>query len=90
LKRVEDYVHLYSPDSIPNTGISSLSIIPDRIESATNTLGQVNKIEQEEYLTLVFVKLYRSHLQCCHQSYAIRDLYTKEKLLDLFGVLFQF
>lgn len=84
VKFVKEFSLSYFPDSIPNNGISSLANIPDSTKLAFETVEQINKSEQEKYLTLIFLKLYRSHLQCCNQAYVIRDRYTKEKLVNVF------
>ncbi|MBP6391818.1 MAG: hypothetical protein KA175_14380 [Flavobacteriales bacterium] len=39
---------------------------------AFERLGTIDKAAQEKLLTLLFLKVYRAHLECCHQSYDLR------------------
>lgn len=49
-----------------------LPTINKRIYNNFRQLKNIDSIEYEKYLTLVFIKLYLSHLECCHQSYELR------------------
>ena len=50
-------------------------MLPTINKSIYNSFRQLKKtdsIEYEKHLTLVFIKLYHSHVECCHQSYELR------------------
>jgi hypothetical protein len=49
-----------------------LPTINKNIYNSFRQLKKNDSIEYEKYLTLVFIKLYRSHVECCHQSYELR------------------
>ena len=77
LEIVKEYAESYSPTSKPNRGIAWLKNVPENVVTAFLNLKTNNKKEHEKYLTLIFIKLYSAHLQCCHQSYEIRSSLPK-------------
>jgi hypothetical protein len=76
LKIAKEFAESYRPDSIPNNGIDELTNIPDSVVYAFRNLN--NKEAKEKYLTLVFLKLYRAHMQCCHQLYDLRTKFSNK------------
>ena len=62
----------YSPTRKPNSGVAMLPEPSDSALRAIEILKTSHPKELEKYLTLIFVKLYSAHLECCHQSYEIR------------------
>ncbi len=62
----------YSPTRKPNSGVAKLPEASDSVLSAIEIIKTSQPKEFEKYLTLIFVKLYSAHLECCHQSYEIR------------------
>jgi len=75
---LKQYAENYKPISDSNHLIANLPVVPENITSSFPTLRQTNKKELEQYLTLIFLKLYRSHLECCHQGYEIRISKTQK------------
>jgi len=69
---LKQFAESYNPVTDSNLKIAKLPDIPDKIRSSFPILRQKNKKELEQYLTLIFIKLYRSHMECCHQDYEIR------------------
>ncbi len=64
----------YAESYVPSIeGPTHLVDVPDSVVKAFQELGRSNEAAAEEYLTLVFLKIYHSHLICCHQSYEIRN-----------------
>lgn len=76
LKIAKEFAESYLPDSIPNKGVEELRDIPDSVVYAFRNLD--NKEAKEKYLVLIFLKLYRSHMQCCHQSYDLRTKFSNK------------
>jgi hypothetical protein len=72
LKLVTEFAEVFSPNLVPNTGVASVPSVPDSVLVAFKALGNIDKTAEEKYLTLIFLKLYRAHMQCCHQSYELR------------------
>lgn len=72
LKIVRNFAERYTPSVESNNGVPVFGYIKNEVINAFNELRGTNKVELEKYLTLIFIKLYRAHLQCCHQSYELR------------------
>ncbi|MDZ7848172.1 MAG: hypothetical protein U5L96_16260 [Owenweeksia sp.] len=72
LEVFKDFAVNYTPTRKPNSGVAILPAIPDSVLQAMNTLKLSHPEEFEKYLTLIFIKLYSAHLECCHQSYEVR------------------
>lgn len=66
----------YVPDTSTEKGFDRMSTFPDSIISAFKSL-RTDRKNQEKYLTLLYLKIYRGHLQCCHQSYELRKNTSK-------------
>ncbi len=63
----------YYPVNIPNGSPSELPQVNSDIKNDIENLIITNKKECEQYLTLILLKLYAAHLECCHQSYDLRE-----------------
>jgi len=72
LEIFKDFAINYTPTRKPNSGVAILPKTPDSVIQAINILKFSNPKEFEKFLTLIFIKLYSAHLECCHQSYEIR------------------
>lgn len=72
LEIFKDFSLAYTPTRKPNSGVAILPEPSDSILNAIKNLKISQPKEFEKYLTLIFVKLYSAHLECCHQSYEIR------------------
>jgi hypothetical protein len=72
LKLAKEFAETYSPDPFGKTGVTEVPSVPDSVLVAFKALGNIDKAAEEKYLTLIFLKLYRAHMQCCHQSYELR------------------
>ncbi len=70
---VKEFAESFKPNKESNKGVERLNNIPLNVIQSFNELRTSHKSDYEKYLTLIFVKLYSSHLQCCHQSYEIRN-----------------
>jgi len=64
----------FSPTRKPNSGVATLPETSDTVLQALEVMKKSEPKEFEKYLTLIFIKLYSAHLECCHQSYEIRKL----------------
>ncbi|MBP6304126.1 MAG: hypothetical protein KBB37_13485 [Bacteroidia bacterium] len=62
----------YNPSRTPNSGVATLPDTPDSVYQALRFVKRTQPKVFEKYLTLIFVKLYSAHLECCHQSYEVR------------------
>lgn len=93
LKIARNYAERYNPSEKSNNGPPNLENIKNEVINAFKDLTGTEKVEHERYLTLIFIKLYRAHLQCCHQSYDLRisgESYidqTQDPLLYEFNLL---
>ncbi|MFA7380517.1 MAG: hypothetical protein WC150_08660 [Bacteroidia bacterium] len=67
-----DFATNYNPSGTPNSGVATLPETPDSIYQALRFVKRTQPKVFEKYLTLIFVKLYSAHLECCHQSYEVR------------------
>lgn len=74
LQYVKEYAESFFPDS---SSSASPKNAPDSIVSSFLALKTTDHNLFEKYLTLVFIKIYRAHLQCCHQSYELRGKVPK-------------
>ncbi|MGV9012883.1 MAG: hypothetical protein ACOH13_09850 [Flavobacteriales bacterium] len=72
LEILKTFAEAYSPTKQPNAGIAKLPEAPDSVLRAISIVKASQPKEFERYLTLIFVKLYSAHLECCHQSFEIR------------------
>lgn len=72
LEILKTFAEAYSPTRQPNSWIEKLPEAPDSVLRAISIVKASQPKEFERYLTLIFVKLYSAHLECCHQSYEIR------------------
>lgn len=74
-----EFAAKYAPKSSEN-----LDSIPPEIINAFTELRTIDKTAHENYVTLIFAKLYAEHLTCCNQSYIIANRdnndFDKEKV----------
>ena len=61
----------FLPDTTMQGGMKKMNNFPDSVVKAFKAI-RLDRHNQEKYLTLLYLKIYRGHLQCCHQSYEIR------------------
>src|SRR5690606_14399277 len=61
----------FVPDTTMQSGMRKMNNFPDSVVKAFKAI-RADRQNQEKYLTLVYLKIYRGHLQCCHQSYELR------------------
>lgn len=71
LKIVRKFAEEFLPDTTIQNGMNKMNSFPDSIIKAFKEL-RTDRENQEMYLTLIYLKIYRGHLQCCHQSYELR------------------
>lgn len=69
---VRNFAEQYNPSFESNMGVPALGNIKNEVINAIKELRGASKVELEKYLTLIFIKLYRAHLECCHQSFELR------------------
>lgn len=67
---------MYNPSSSDSQRIANLKNVPDSVISAFKHLRTSHQQAQEKYLVLIFLKLYKSHLECCNQSYDLRNKFS--------------
>ena len=73
LEVFKEFALNYNPTRKPNSGVAKLPEPSDSVLRAIKILKTSSPKEFEKYLSLIFVKLYSAHLECCHQSYEIRQ-----------------
>lgn len=73
LKIAREFAESYQPDLIPNKVVTSVPRFADSVLIAFKALAYRDEEAAKRYLTLIFLKLYRAHRQCCHQSYELRE-----------------
>jgi len=66
-----EFAENFLPDTTMQDGLKKMNNFPDNVVRAFKAL-RFDRVNQEKYLTLVYLKIYRGHLQCCHQSYELR------------------
>ena len=67
------FAETYEPIPAEGSAIPDLPIPPKGIEAAIGFMKDNNYKHHEEYIILVFLKLYRFHIENFHQSYDLRD-----------------
>lgn len=77
LERLRLFAIGYKPYGEPPQQIPSISeeLRMDIVESI-----KADPIASEKYLTLILLKLYNAHLECCNQSYELRKNFTLDSL----------
>lgn len=60
---------------------------PDSVYHAFELLRGANDRNVDRLLTLVHLKLYRSHLKCCHQSYGLEERKRASDLTTMYITL---
>lgn len=83
LSRAKRFAENYRPISSSESGIALLNNIPDSIVYSFKQLRLHGRSEYEKYLTLIFLKIYRTHLQCCHQGFELRNSIKKGNIDSL-------
>ncbi len=73
LNRSKKFAENYKPVSNSEFGIATLTNIPDSIVYSFRQLRLHSNNEYVKYLTLILVRVYRTHLKCCHQGYEMRN-----------------
>ncbi len=72
LSRVRQFAENFTSDTTEQSRFNKTFTFPDSVVMAFKSLRS-DSINQEKYLTLLYLKIYRRHLQCCHQSYELRE-----------------
>lgn len=71
LKIARQFAEEFLPDTTMQSGMRKMNNFPDSIVKAFKAI-RIDQQNQEKYLTQIYLKIYRGHLQCCHQSYELR------------------
>lgn len=71
LKIARQFAEGFLPDTTMQSGMRKMNNFPDSVVKAFKAI-RADRQNQEKYLTLIYLKIYRGHLQCCHQSYELR------------------
>lgn len=71
LEIARQFAENFLPDTTIQNGIKKMNTFPDSVVKAFKAI-RIDRQNQEKYLTLLYLKIYRGHLQCCHQSYELR------------------
>lgn len=82
LETVRNYAESYSPTSQQSSNVPSLHNVPDSIVTAFHNLKTTDRKEYEKQLALIFIKLYRAHIECCNQSYELRNSLPLDRRQD--------
>ncbi|HNP34063.1 MAG TPA: hypothetical protein PKN96_12290 [Flavobacterium sp.] len=73
IRALKEFAEAYQPTTDKP---AKLPTLPGKIKSSLLSLRQTHNPKLEQYLTFIFIKLYRSHLECCHQSYEVRTAHS--------------
>lgn len=65
---LKTFAENYKPNNKVNESPAALPIVTEELKSAIYQADSVG----EKYLTLILLKLYKAHLECCNQSYELR------------------
>jgi hypothetical protein len=71
LEIARQFAENFLPDTTMESGMKKMNTFPDSVVKAFKAI-RTDRQNQERYLTLIYLKIYRGHLQCCHQSYELR------------------
>lgn len=71
-KIAANFAEKFNPTPTSDREVQSLVNVPDSVSKAYKYLRNNSFQKSEVLLTIIFLKLYRSHLECCHQSYESR------------------
>ena len=78
--RLQKFAEDYTPRNTHNVGPDKVPKITDKIRAIIYTRDSSTILENEKYITLILLKLYRSHLECCNQSYELREINKLDSL----------
>ncbi len=67
------FAESYEPASQENAVIPMPPVPPLGVESALEYMKNTNSRDHEKYVVLIFIKLYRFHIENFHQSYELRE-----------------
>ena len=70
--KLEKFACEYRPPLTVNVGVNKLPYVNKDLLGAINNLMINDTAMCEKYLSLILLKLYKSHLNCCHQSYDLK------------------
>ena len=71
LKIARQFAEDFIPDTTMKDGFKKMNNFPDSVVKAFKAIRS-DRPNQEKYLTLLYLKILRGHLQCCHQTYELR------------------
>ena len=83
----KEFAENYAPGK---DGPAQLDRVPAEVVHAFEKLSIEDPSSCTKYLALVFIKLYRSHLECCNQSYDLRTKPSPSIDKESDPLLFQF
>ena len=88
---VKTFVENFQPDSTLN-GFHKMHNFTGQFVYSLKQLRKEKSPNSEKYLTLLYLKIYRGHLKCCHQSYELRKLIPQKIAIDSISdpVLFEY
>lgn len=67
-------IRKFAEEYSPNASMNESPVIPPLLSSdLVYCLDKITEKDKQIYVTLIFLKIYRAHLQCCNQSYDLRD-----------------
>jgi hypothetical protein len=79
LVELKVFAENYQPSNEKNKGPDKLPEVNERIKDIILNIEEKHYDESEKHLTLIILKLYRSHLECCNQSYELRNNFILNK-----------
>lgn len=74
LETVKKYAESYEPKSTKNQAIPSPPYPNEKVMKAINALSSNQSREHERYIILIFLRIYRFHLEHFQQSYDLVDI----------------
>lgn len=81
-KVFEQYALNYKPMQTVNSANIALPQINDTLKFAIDSLFKIDTSNLRRWTALILIKQFFHHLECCHQSYELRNGYDENGKLD--------
>lgn len=70
---LKEFAEYYHPNNKVNEPPDKLPTLTEDIKNSIYETRQSDSSAYQRYITLIILKLYRSHLECCNQTYELRQ-----------------
>lgn len=75
LENLKKFAESFNPSGKRNEKPDTLPSVSKEIKDVISKLHNDQYSEGEKYIVLIILKLHRSHLECCNQTYELRQKY---------------